>query len=739
MSDDGTWYPVDPYAEPGVGDNGRASGYRGRRGNDGQPGQGGYGDQGGRAGYGGNQNAGYDPYARGPQYDRPAPQQDPNQQYGRNDRYGRPVQGPGPGQGQGRNPGQGQGQGQGRYPEQSVGAPYRIDPPTSAAPPRDPYDPRGYDPYSRAQVPQQPRRGPGGAPGPQADVWTPGQDSPSGSRSGYASSASAGFPRTERSRSGPASRSTLRPTDGTINPDLDLDELDPSGRARGKSRTGKKKRSRGRTILKWGSIGVSTLVVFALAAGVYVYKTTIGDFKSTALTPKGMTQAALPVDPYGNSAMNILLIGSDTRDTAEDCTLGGDCQGTAAGANADAEIILHVSADRTNATVLSIPRDTETEIPNCSTDSSGNATLNGGSYEGQINSALQNGPECQVAADHALTGITITGYIMFDFGGVVSMSDALGGVQVCVTKAVHDKNSGLDLPAGNSMVEGNTALEFLRTRDSFFDGSDLGREETTHYFFTQMIQSVRSKLNLSSLPALISIGQAAAKSTTVSSNLAGLTNLEGLVNGLNSIPNKDITFVTMPWNLDPTNDARVVVEQPEGNTMFQNIQNDVSYSAAAVAARAAATPAKPAVPTAPASVNDGTVPVGVYNADGVTGRAGSIASALTSDGFSQASAIGDATTAATTDIYYPAGDLAQADAVAAALKIPSAQVQQSTTYSKVSVVVGTDFEAGTTYVISTPAAASGAAVAPPTSYETNADATGECIPVDSGTLTMAHE
>jgi len=486
-------------------------------------------------------------------------------------------------------------------------------------------------------------------------------------------------------------------------------------------------RSRGRTFAKWATITLALLLVVVIGFSTYVYETTVAHIKHTALIPAGMTQSALP-----DGSMNILLIGSDTRDTSADCHLGGDC-GT--GANGDAEIILHVSADHSNATVLSIPRDTETEIPNCKTDSAGNATLTGGSTEGQINSALQNGPQCQVAADHALTGITITGYIMFDFGGVVSVSNALGGVPVCVTAAVNDKNSGLQLPAGVSVIKGNTALEFLRTRDSFFDGSDLGREQTTHYFFTQMIQTVRSKSGIGNLLTLLSVAQAMSSSTTVSDNLSGFGALVSLADALNGLPTDRITFVTMPWELDPSNDNRVIANQPDANTMFQNIQNDVSYTKGSSSGGGGAV----AVPQAPA-VDKASIPVSVYNADGVSGRAGSIASALSSDGFSQASETGDLSNTATTEIYYPAGDSAQADAVAAALKIPAAQVQQSSTYSKVTVVIGTDFESGSTYTpVTTANNTAGAASAPADSGESNADSSGECIPVESGSLKMAHQ
>ena len=760
MSDDRTWYGGDPYSEP------PADGHRGRR---------------ERGGQGGPEWADQDPNGGQPPYPRRPPEQGGPYRGGR-DPY-RPA--PPSGGGRPRDP---------YEPRDPYDPSYRGRGAQGRPGPQNPQNPQ-YPQYPQ-NPPSGARRGPGGpgggpggpgGPGPGGDPWRPQSGQPAdpwepdydqGGRSGrdrarpgrpqgYDQGAGAGGYRSPGGYGAdpdgfrrPGGRDDLAGTggrrgrarsnadglgatavDGTINPDLDLNELDPSGKARGaaagRGRAGKKKRSRGRTIAKWTSISLAAVLVLAGGFAYYAYQSTIGSFKHTALAPSNLQQSALPVDPYGNTAMNILLLGSDTRDSSEDCTLGGDCEGTAAGANADGELVLHVSADRTNATVMSIPRDTLINVPKCSTDSSGNVTITS-YYQGQINSALQWGPECQVAAVHDLTGITITGYILFDFSGVVSMSNALGGVPVCVTKAVHDKNSGLQLPAGVSTVQGNTALEFLRTRDSFFDGSDLGREQTTHYFFTQLLQTVRTKMNLSSVTTLFSLGQAAAKSTTVSNNFSGLSNLEGLIESLDKVPNKAITFLTMPWFLDPTNASRVEVSQPSATQMFNNIQNDVSYTNNA--AKSSAAPKPPAVPSAPASVDKGNVPVNVVNADGVTGRAGAIADSLVNAGFSQAAADGDGTTAATSEVYYPSGDSADADAVAAALKIPAAQVQQSGQYSKVTVIVGNDFVSGSTYtVVSAGGSTAGAASAPSESFESNADSTGECIPVESGTLQMAHQ
>jgi LCP family protein required for cell wall assembly len=682
------------------------------------------------------------------------------------DPYGQPAaSAPGRGRGGDRNGGQGQPGGGRRRPDYDYEAPADAYGTSrrgrGGAPRADAWSP-GTNTDDDSDYAGPRRRGSGSANGADA-AWTPGSDADvrdvDDTRSGR---------RGRRTAAGRSAGSGAVGLDeaaavGTVNADLDLDELDPSGKARkaAQGKTGpKKKQTRGRRILKWTSISVASLLVVVLGAAAYVYKTTVGDIKHTALLPNGVTQAPLPADPYGDTEMNILLIGSDTRDTSSDCDLGGDCSSgpnaaaANAGANADSEMILHVSADRTNATVMSIPRDTlYSQVPVCSTDSSGNVSITGYA-DAQINSALQYGPECQVAAVHMLTNITITGYIMFDFTGVVTMSNALGGVPVCVTTAVNDvgfeTGSGLVLPAGTSNVQGIQALEFLRTRDSFFDGSDIGREEATHYFMSQLIATMRKDVNLGNALTLLKIGQAAASATTVSNNFAGLSNLEGLAESLSKVPSAAITFVTMPWGEDPDNASRVIPAQG-ATQMFQNIQNDVSYTNDSASSSSSAAPPKTSAPAAPAStapaVDKAAYTVNVYNANGITGRAGTIAQALVSAGFTSAEAIGDAQQQQQqTQIFYPSGDTDAASAVASALGVPSGQVQESSIYSHVTVIVGTDFESGTTYAAPASAAAAptaGAASAPTSSYESNATGSAnECIPsgpngTNPGTLTMA--
>jgi hypothetical protein len=146
----------------------------------------------------------------------------------------------------------------------------------------------------------------------------------------------------------------------------------------------------------------------------------------------------------------------------------------------------------------------------------------------------------------------------------------------------------------------------------------------------------------------------------------------------------------------------------------------------------------------------GQVPVNVFNADGVAGRATTIVQGLQSAGFNDTVSAGNAGTISSSAVTYDPNEVSQADAdaVAAALKIPTAQVQSSTNYRGVSVFIGTDFESGTTLggvslgaTSAVPSVnTSGAASAPSVAGESFASGSAnECVPVESGTLQMAQK
>jgi LCP family protein required for cell wall assembly len=355
-------------------------------------------------------------------------------------------------------------------------------------------------------------------------------------------------------------------------------------------------------------------------------------------------------------------------------------------------MVIHISADRSNATVMSIPRDLMTQLPAC-TDTA-NHTSSSAQW-GAISAALNYGPGCSVAAVHQLTGIPIDHFMMVDFSGVVAMSDAVGGVSVCVDNNVYDPDSHLKLSKGTHTLKGQAALEFLRTRHGFGDGSDTQRTGTQHIFLNRMINNLKSAGTLTNVPVMLKLADTATNSLTVDSGLDGATKLLGLADELNKIPSKRITFITMQTvnDTNPGESGRLLIGSG-ATTLFNTITNDQSLTSGSGTKSASAT-AKAASSSAP-PVDKSTIAVQVENGTGISDRAGSVATALIAKGFSSETSATTGSSAATTTLTYPAGDSAQAKAIAAAAGLKSSALQQGTGSGYV-LVIGSDWPSGTVF------------------------------------------
>ncbi len=374
-------------------------------------------------------------------------------------------------------------------------------------------------------------------------------------------------------------------------------------------------------------------------------------------------------DRFGNTPIDVLVIGSDTRSGAADCALGQGCSKDGNGANADVELLVHVAADRGSATVLSIPRDTVADLPACSDPVTGRSAV---PRRGQINSSLNYGPGCTVAAVHTLTGIPIGHFALLDFSAVVTMSDAVGGVPVCVSDDVYDTYSHLKLRRGNHVLQGKSALEFVRSRHGFGDGSDIGRTYAQHLFLGSMIRTVKSAGTIADPRRLLGVADAATKALTVDSGLASIPDLLGLATDLGKVPSNQITFVTMPTQPDPADPNRVVPAESAA-AIFATVAADRPLTRS----RGQGTPSPSPSATPSLSSLDG-IPVRVRNATGRTGRAGEVAAGLQQAGLA-AVTTATGTIEPSSAVRYPAGQEAAARTLAAQLGLPASAVVPSTT------------------------------------------------------------
>ncbi|MFF6999713.1 LCP family protein [Streptomyces sp. NPDC008313] len=480
----------------------------------------------------------------------------------------------------------------------------------------------------------------------------------------------------------------------------------PAGSADGGHGGGHRRRGRAhpprrrRRILRWSATVLAVLILGTAGAGYLYYQHLNGNIKKDDLN-LGDNKVPEPTpNAAGQTPLNILLIGSDARDTKENQKLGGAKETFGGTPLADVQMLLHLSADRSNMSVISMPRDTLLQIPKC-TDPDTDHVYPASNGRTMANQSLgRGGPGCTVATWQELTGIHIDHFMMVDFSGVVSMADAVGGVPVCVDANILSRDSkghgsGLKLKKGTHPVKGKQALQWLRTRYGFEDGSDLARAKAQHMYMNSMVRELRENATMSSPNKMRKLAEKATKALTVDPGLGTVKKLYDLSNELRKVEPKHITMTTMPnryvgARVEPTDGAQ---------KLFRLVRDDVSLDGTAKKKKD-----EEKLSDDPAAA-DGEIGVRVQNGTRTetlapaSGRATTVAQLLVGKGFTLATPDSSAAPVQeTTVVRYPSADLeGDAQRVAKSLGIPLSSVKKSGEVSSVTLVVGADWREGTTY------------------------------------------
>ncbi len=383
------------------------------------------------------------------------------------------------------------------------------------------------------------------------------------------------------------------------------------------------------------------------------------------------------IDEQGNyQAINILLMGSDSRQGQTTKKYGDPDVMT--GERSDTTILLHVSADRTFATAVSIPRDTWVMLPECDRDGE---TV--GAFEAKFNTAFEiGGPGCTVKLVEQMSGVRIDNFAVIDFEGFKQVVDAMGGVEVCLKEPASDPSSKLELPAGTSLVNGEQALSFVRARKTLSDGSDLSRIKRQQAFLSSMIREASSTGLLLNPVKLYSTLDAATSGLTTDPGLADIDVLRDLALSMRGIAPGDIAFLTMPW-VERGDGENVLVDEEGTQPLWQSIADDVPW----IKPKSSTTTSSG---RADLTVQPDEVTVRVLNGSGVAGRAAEVAAALEAQGFAVAS-VGDADRSdyTSTEIRHNAASAEAARTVLAAL--PGANTVADDAATTITIVIGTTY------------------------------------------------
>ncbi|GGX36084.1 LCP family protein [Streptomyces chryseus] len=224
-------------------------------------------------------------------------------------------------------------------------------------------------------------------------------------------------------------------------------------------------------------VGSLTLVVVLLAVSIGTYFWADGKLKREVDLSKVIER------PEAGDGTNYLIVGSDSREGMSADDKKKLHTGSAEGKRTDSMMILHDGSN--GPTLISLPRDSEVEIPSFVGSESGKK-FPGQGRRVKLNAAYaEDGPELLVRTVEHNTKLRIDHYVEIGFAGFANIVDAIGGVEMDIPKAFKDKKSGADFQAGKQTLNGEQSLAFVRTRYAFA-GSDLDRTKNQQKFLAAL-------------------------------------------------------------------------------------------------------------------------------------------------------------------------------------------------------------------------------------------------------------
>jgi LCP family protein required for cell wall assembly len=343
----------------------------------------------------------------------------------------------------------------------------------------------------------------------------------------------------------------------------------PLRRPRGGARHGRlKKRSPWAFVLQVVGIAVAVVLVAGVSVGGVVAYGFANQVNGNSVNIHS-GQAVAPPPGVGAypGGFNVLLVGSDTGEGQGNLGIGRS------GTLNDVNILVHVSADHSSATAISFPRDMVLPHPKCS---------KGGRSPGlALNTALSyGGLACVVTVIEGFTGLPIQFAGLITFTGVIGVSDAIGGVDVCVDGAFHDSFTNLVLPSGTSTLSGYNALMFLRSRHGVGDGSDLSRISSQQVYLSSMIRKLSSAGTLNNPVTVYKIASAALSNMQLSTSLDSATSMISVAQAVKSIDPAKIALVQYPGSTGGSGifSGKVQPNRTLGNQLIALVKADKPFT-----------------------------------------------------------------------------------------------------------------------------------------------------------------
>lgn len=238
---------------------------------------------------------------------------------------------------------------------------------------------------------------------------------------------------------------------------------------------------------------------------------------------------------------NWLLVGSDSREGLTKAERKELHTGKDEGSQRTDTIMLIHIGESGEPTLVSLPRDSYVVIP-------AHIALDGSSIEdrkNKINSAYgKGGAPLLVETVERNTGLRIDHYMEVGFKGIRDITDAVGGVNMCVPEDVTDENSGLSLLAGCQELDGKNALAYVRMRYADPKG-DLGRIERQQQFLSSVMKKAATPAVLLNPISMWKLVDAGTESVNVGDR-DSILDISKLARAMRGLSNGSGTLTTVP-------------------------------------------------------------------------------------------------------------------------------------------------------------------------------------------------
>ena len=304
------------------------------------------------------------------------------------------------------------------------------------------------------------------------------------------------------------------------------------------------RRTRRRTVLR---VVLASALVLALVTGVATYlfvRHLNGNIETGSLDELGPGRPERQYTGNGKP-LNILVMGDDSRDG-----VGNRIDGEEGAGGSDTTILVHLSADRSRAYAVSIPRDSIVDRPACNDGETPAET------DVMWNEAFTLGDEfCTADQFEQTTDILLDHYVVVDFNGFGQMVDAVDGVPVCVPEDIVDRPRQIFVPKGDpSELSGDQALDYFRARyvGDYEDQNDISRIRRQQEFIGALVRKVKSAGTLARPDRVVRLLNAATRSLRTDEELGSVTRIARIALQLQDIGLDKVEFVTLPTEYYPS-------------------------------------------------------------------------------------------------------------------------------------------------------------------------------------------